>query len=1061
MKIWITFLAFISIIFADGGFAYLQITDVGRIFASDYRGTGIYQIDKNISSIGEPQYTRGRHATLWGDFLLFKKITSEGQIPCIYDISNRRIYELLSPAQSCGVPQPIGDTLIIPEGNKILVWSGDVILKALYADCSIQWVSVDTVHRRIAYIDDDGYIVIQGIDDDSFDKILPSLGYMPQWNRDGTRLALIGSDGIVVADVETREFWEFKQGRNFVWDTDGDGIFIQQTFDHEYIVDSSEIYYWIPDEQTIRLTNTSEINEGMLAISPDGSKLAFISLPDGDIYTADIVRDGTIYLGAYHFIADGGDCPIIPYSKPIYNGKSDLWVPYLHQKYDVPDYFNGSASCGPTSALMAIQRYDRLPPHPITCSNPYTHTHDFGWYVPNEYEYNGYVYDHPGLAPKVGDYYSDTTVYGAHGFCTSPTDRVGTYGDSLVAILNQHNVYSAWTSYGPPWSVYQGEIDDNYPMCALLYFGSSGHYNCWRGYFTDHTVISNDPYGDHNTSPWGQYNGEMAYYDWPGYDNGNYSPTVRYLFYARADYTPPPADTIVDDLSSGFSTGGPGNYWRAWHGGYDSHAFWTGSVSSGDDVNSATWTPVLPGSGEYEIFMYIPSNYATAHARYQIHHSGSVDTVIIDQSVYSDEWVSLGTYYCNSGDYVYIGDVTGTSGEYIGCDAVWFSPLGSGIIVDDGDPEFNSGGNWNAGASPELGWDNDYLWCSATDTVEDWARWTPNIPDSGVYDVYMWWLENSNRCDSVFIRVFGEFNDSLFVSQKGTESRWHFLGRYKFYSGTTGYVSCSDRTATDGDVVVADAVRWLYVGNVDTLVDDIDAGFHRYADPAFWHDGTGGYGGHFWWTYSTDSVDTCYVEWQPIIPHPAEYEVLTYIPDNHGVADARYRIFSADGEDTVIIDQSAYSNEWVSLGTYKFTGAPDEKVYLGDATGHQGDYIAFDAIWWHNTELSVQNDKAITPEKMTIFTYPNPFNSAVKIMINNIDASISNHLQIAIYDLRGNIVCELASSGGKSSYLSEKIHWNGRQFIWTPDKTISSGVYLVRATMNNELIDAKKIIYLK
>ena len=47
MKIWITFLAFISIIFADGGFAYLQITDDGRIFASDYRGTGIYQIDRS------------------------------------------------------------------------------------------------------------------------------------------------------------------------------------------------------------------------------------------------------------------------------------------------------------------------------------------------------------------------------------------------------------------------------------------------------------------------------------------------------------------------------------------------------------------------------------------------------------------------------------------------------------------------------------------------------------------------------------------------------------------------------------------------------------------------------------------------------------------------------------------------------------------------------------------------------------------------------------------------------------------------------------------------------
>ncbi|MCD6594222.1 T9SS type A sorting domain-containing protein [bacterium] len=1056
MKICITFFAFIGIILADSGFGYLQIANDGKIFTSDYRGTGIYQIGYGLSPIGEPQYVRGRHATLWNDFLLFKKITSAGQIPCIYDIPNRRTYEIFSPVPSCGVPQPLGDTLIIPCGHEILIWSGDVIQKTLYTDCSIQWVSVDTVHRRIAYIDDDGYIVIRGIDDDSFRKISLSLGYKPIWSPDGTKIAILGSDGVMIIDISTGEIWKCKEGLNFVWSGYGDGLFIQKTR-YKYLDDIiySDIVYFSPGIGEQNLTDSGNFYEAMPTVSPDGSRIAFITIPDGDIYSANIIYDGEkVSLSDMKSVIDGFDCPNIPYIKHYNGSKSDLWVPYLHQCYDVQDDFNGSASCGPTSALMAIQRYNKLPAHTISCSWPYVHTHDFGWYVPNEYEFDGFVFDHPGLAPRVSDYYSDTTVYGAHGLCCSPTTRTGTYGDSLVFLINHHDLYSCWlngTEYVVSWSTYTGEIDNGYPVPALL----PGHYNCFRGYFTDHVIISNDPYGDHNEVPRKNYNGAGCYYDWSGYDNGYWEASIRFLFAARGTYVPNPADTIIDDLSAGFSTGGPGNYWRAWLGGYDSHAYWTGSVASGDDVNFATWTPVLPGTGEYEIFVYIPNNYATAHARYQIHHSGAVDTVIIDQSVYSNEWVSLGIYSCNPGDYVYVGDVTGTAGNNLGCDAVWFSSLGSGIIVDDGDSEFNSGGNWNAGASPEYGWNNDYLWCNAADTIEDWARWTPNIPDSGVYNVYMWWLENSNRCDSMFVRVFSTFNDSLFISQKGTDAYWHFLGQYKFQIGTAGYVGCSDRTAVDGDVVIADAVRWLYIGNVDTLVDDIDAGCHRYADPSYWHDGTGGYGGHFYWTYSTDAADTCHIEWRPTIPHPAQYEVLTYIPDNHGVANAHYRIFSADGEDTVVINQSAYSNEWISLGTYKFTGASDEKVYLGDATGTSGNYIAFDAIWWHNTELIVSDDKTIVPEKLILNAYPNPFNSSCKITIEQGVTTPCSPAMVEVYDIRGNIV------GATRRVAQQKGDASHRPYIWTPDQSISSGIYFVRATMGDGRTITKRIAYIR
>ncbi|HHS50527.1 MAG TPA: hypothetical protein ENN07_05365 [candidate division Zixibacteria bacterium] len=139
-------------------------------------------------------------------------------------------------------------------------------------------------------------------------------------------------------------------------------------------------------------------------------------------------------------------------------------------------------------------------------------------------------------------------------------------------------------------------------------------------------------------------------------------------------------------------------------------------------------------------------------------------------------------------------------------------PVSDSIIVDDADPEFTIGGAWSIG-SYAGGWEGGYHWCSPTG--EKWARWTPNLPEAGEYSVYMWWLAGANRCDSVFIRIFGVNNDSMFVSQKGTGSEWHYLGNYDFHAGTSGYVSLGDRTAVNGTAVIADAVLWIHNGPLD------------------------------------------------------------------------------------------------------------------------------------------------------------------------------------------------------------------------------------------------------
>lgn len=126
--------------------------------------------------------------------------------------------------------------------------------------------------------------------------------------------------------------------------------------------------------------------------------------------------------------------------------------------------------------------------------------------------------------------------------------------------------------------------------------------------------------------------------------------------------TEAPAGTvIVDDTSPGFVKGGAASSWRSAAEGYGGHLFWTKNNDyARPNYNWARWYPSL-SARRYEVYVYIPYRYTTtAKARYWISHAGGYTLRVVNQSLYSDQWVSLGTYTFrgNSNDYVSLSDVT-------------------------------------------------------------------------------------------------------------------------------------------------------------------------------------------------------------------------------------------------------------------------------------------------------------------------------------------------------------------------------------------------------------------
>ncbi len=351
-------------------------------------------------------------------------------------------------------------------------------------------------------------------------------------------------------------------------------------------------------------------------------------------------------------------------------------VPYMHQRWDTPDWFNGSWSCGPTSCVMTVQYYRMLTPDSIWVSYPSKgHWSLWGNYIPEEYNFLGYTYDIWGISAP-----GDVWVQGAHGFiCRQYGGAVWNY---MVDFLNQHEVSSAWA--GTSWSTLTEQIDSSYPVvCSSTVLGS-GHIIILNGYYTNHTIIVNDPFGDANESGWGSfYNGKDVLYDWPGYNNGYVEIGISQLFYAQAQIPTEP-DTLVDDCCKGFEKYGDCRYWHLTESGYEGNAWWTWSTGALPDTCIAMWYPFLPGTGDYIVSVYIPPYYATATGIYVIQTSSGPAEITLDQGLYSGEWAVLDTFHLSDDARLKLGDYTGEGGQYIAFDAALFSPTGTGISDGSG-----------------------------------------------------------------------------------------------------------------------------------------------------------------------------------------------------------------------------------------------------------------------------------------------------------------------------------------------------------------------------------------
>jgi hypothetical protein len=137
----------------------------------------------------------------------------------------------------------------------------------------------------------------------------------------------------------------------------------------------------------------------------------------------------------------------------------------------------------------------------------------------------------------------------------------------------------------------------------------------------------------------------------------------------------------------------------------------------------------------------------------------------------------------------------------------------SGIILDNPTAKSTGGtdvgGNWTRSTGVAGYWGTDYQVHAAT-TGTAWARWTPRLPSTGSYEIFMRWTAATDRSSGSTVTIntpAGSYK--RYINQRANGSRWVSLGTYSFksgYSTASGSITLS-ATGANG-YVIADAVMF-------------------------------------------------------------------------------------------------------------------------------------------------------------------------------------------------------------------------------------------------------------
>ncbi len=663
----------------------------GIIFSDHLTGGLFHAIDNSIIKISERPGS-DMYFTLSPDkgFVGFKEIDEQGiQHPVIYNVNDKSKTILHSGSTRVGQVSFSDDgTTAFTVEQELVVRNGE-LTRTFNLGTYSNLAPISPDGNFAAFNDDADQLWIIELNSGKKTKITDSKAsyFFPQWSPDGSQLLFSSLSGnLFTFSVSTTRIVSLGEGFSPSWIDDETVLFYQKVSNQDQLISSDLFTMNINNQKKQQITFGNDRFE----VDPT------FDATTQTVYFADVKRKG-IYSRQFSLLENRIENELslisfenIPKEMKHMNAKKSITtpeqsaaayfeMPYVHQVWDTPDWYNGHSACGATSSIMVIAHFNIVPKWNVWCSTSGSspgHYSPYGNYVCEQYTYREYPYSAMAADPN------GKPSYGGYGFMW--TGNYSPYSRT-VSYYAGHGMFAArYDSNGTFHQMVVAEVDSGYPFTFCNGLTTAGHIVVINGYDANNrTLIVNDPYGNKNSGVYPSLNGKGVKYDWPGYNNGykNFN-RVYWGISVRATKVQQ-ADSLVDDsqIDKGFfmSTSAPSSFVR-WSdkksGGYNNHYWWTRTKLS--DTCFATWTANLNNDGQYEVFAYIPMSEAAA-AKYKITTAEGIKEVVVNQKNVKNDWLSLGTFPFVKGASasVRLGDGSDTVKQAIVFDAVKWSYRGS------------------------------------------------------------------------------------------------------------------------------------------------------------------------------------------------------------------------------------------------------------------------------------------------------------------------------------------------------------------------------------------------
>ena len=458
-----------------------------------------------------------------------------------------------------------------------------------------------------------------------------------------------------------------------------------------------------------------------------------------------------------------------------------------------------------------------------------------------------------------------------------------------------------------------------------------------------------DPFDGYGS---GYYNGKTVGYVCGHRDVGATACPGDLMYqYIGTNYWGGEARNEINDRIQGVSSGiivdnaDPGFVWTKGQWSESSGSGYYGDNSLyalvGGEEDECRWTPDLPDTGIYEVYVWwVASWNRSSDATYVINHAGGQSTHGADQTQNGGQWMSVGQYTFEAGTSGWVSLADTGNGDVVSADAVRFEYVGPPeYVVDNTNSGFSSTGTWSESASSGYYGSNSYYAIVGGET--DVATWEPWLPMAGNYEVYVWWVEGSNRSSNATYTINHAGGQSTHGANQTTNGgQWMSVGSYIFDSGWNASVSIED--TGDGDVVSADAVKFAYLGPPEVIVDNMDAGFSASSN---WFESTSvsGYYASNYHARATESASDS-AAWEADLSDSGSYKVYArWTTGSNRATSAPYIVYHDGGSTTVYCNQQEDNGVWKLLGTFNMNAGTATRVRLSCWTS-SGSYVIADAI---------------------------------------------------------------------------------------------------------------------